>query len=72
MKKKDGATKIGAGAVTISSDTDGTFFQYDWLTGNTDTEGDYEGEFQITLASTKIETYPNKGFIPIEIPEDIT
>lgn len=66
-----GATKISRASATIGSDTKGTFFQYDWVSGDTDTAGDFEGEFEATLAGGNPETYPNADYIDIEIMDDI-
>lgn len=71
MRQAGGGTKISRQSATISSDAEGTFFQYDWVSGDTDTAGTYEAEFEITLSSGRVETYPNNAWIDIKIPEDI-
>ena len=72
MRHKDGATKINKQPAPLSSDAGGFFGQYDWVAGDVDTAGDFEGHIKVTLASGKIETYPNGGhFAPIKIGEDI-
>lgn len=45
--------------------------QHDWQTGDTATIGEYEGEFEVTYENGKKETFPNKGFIAIQIGQDI-
>ena len=54
--------------------TDGTGrVRYEWNSGDgdTNTADEYEGEFQVTYANGKIQTFPNDGHIPIVITDDI-
>lgn len=66
-----GAVKISRAAATIGSDAKGTYFLYNWQPGDTDTAGDFEGEFEATLAGGLVETYPNDDYIEITIMDDI-
>ena len=45
--------------------------RYEWTAANTNTADEYEGEFQVTYANGKIQTFPNDGHIPIVITDDI-
>jgi len=45
--------------------------RYEWTATNTNTADEYEGEFQVTYANGKIQTFPNDGYIPIVITDDI-
>jgi hypothetical protein len=45
--------------------------RYDWQTGDTGTAGEFEVEFEATYADGTIETFPNKGYIDVTIPEQI-
>jgi hypothetical protein len=45
--------------------------RYEWTASNTDTADEYEGEFQVTYANGKIQTFPNDGHIPIVITDDV-
>lgn len=48
--------------------------RYDWAAGDTATllgVGDFEGEFQVTLANGKVGTFPGDGYIPIVVTRDI-
>jgi hypothetical protein len=71
MKDGAAAVKISRGTATISEDTTGVYFQYDWSGTDTDTAGTFYGEFEVTLASGKPETHPNEDEIDIVIREDI-
>ena len=44
---------------------------YTWSASDTDTVGDFEGEFQVTYAGGGIQTFPNNKYIEIEITDDI-
>ena len=45
--------------------------RYEWTAANTNTADEYEGEFQVTYANGKIQTFPNDGHIPVVITDDI-
>lgn len=64
MTEEDGTTeKINAAAV-IEDPPGSGFLRYDWQTGDTDNEGNFPSEFQITLLSGKIITFPGGAFEP--------
>ena len=46
--------------------------RYEWTAANTNTADEYEGEFQVTYANGKIQTFPNDGHLPIVITDDIS
>jgi hypothetical protein len=62
--------KIDARASVIDAET-GTV-KYDWLTQDTDTAGRYEAEIEVTYTDGSIETFPNGGYLSINIIDDIT
>ena len=45
--------------------------QYDWASANTNTADVYEGEFQVTYADSSIQTFPNDGYILIDVKDDV-
>jgi len=59
-------------AATIVSPTTGGVVQYDWQAGDTATAGFYDAEFEVTYADASVETFPNRGFIPVLIDGDIS
>lgn len=72
MRTIGGATvKVDADAEVVSPTTAG-IVQYDWGNGDTDTVGTYQAEFEVTLDGGAVETFPNNGYITIEITDDIT
>lgn len=42
-----------------------------WASGQTDAPGRYQAEFEITYSDGSVETFPNRGFITVIIPEDV-
>lgn len=64
------ATVIDAAATLINAT--GGVVQYNWQAGDTDTIGSYQAEFEVTYPDGTIETFPNNGYIRIEIIDDIT
>ena len=68
--KRTGATVIdgvAAGEVTVNPGV----IKYEWKAADTATPGEYEGEFEVILASGQIICFPNKGYISILIAESI-
>tara|TARA_R110000803_G_scaffold61660_1_gene121617 strand:- start:254 stop:577 length:324 start_codon:yes stop_codon:yes gene_type:complete len=60
---------IDAAAVVIS-EAGGTV-QYDWVAGDTSATGSYQVEFEVTYSDGTVETFPNDGYIRVQILEDI-
>ena len=68
--KPAGTIKVdGEDAVIVTAGTGRV--RYEWLAANTDTADEYESEFQVTYANGKIQTFPNDGYIPVVITDDI-
>lgn len=71
-----GTVKINTAAIIESPPSSGVV-RYDWQTGDTDTAGDFPSEFQITLASGAVITFPpgefepGKSYIFVKITEDL-
>ena len=61
--------KVDASATVI--DEDARRVKYVWQTGDTDTAGTFQGEFEVTYSSGEIENFPNDGYIGIEVLDDI-
>jgi len=57
-------------AATIVTAVSG-IVRYDWIAADTDTVGSYQAEFEVTYADASVETFPNDGYIRVEITDDI-
>ena len=68
--KPAGTVKVDAASAAIVTAGTGRV-RYEWTAANTNTADEYEGEFQVTYANGKIQTFPNDGHIPIVITDDI-
>jgi len=65
------STKVDASA-TVNSPATAGVVQYDWDAADTDTIGSFQAEFEVTYGNSKIESFPNNGYIRVEITDDIT
>lgn len=66
-----GQMAVSRGTATFyGAATDGVG-EYDWQPGDTATAGMFEGEFEVTFPSGGVATYPNVGFIPVRINDDL-
>ena len=61
--------KVNA-AATIVTAASGVV-RYTWQTGDTDTIGEFEGEFQVTFGGGAVQSFPNDGWLRISILDDI-
>jgi len=57
--------------VVVTAGTGRVRYEWDSSAGDTNTADEYEGEFQVTYANGKIQTFPNDGHIPIVITDDV-
>jgi len=46
--------------------------RYNWQAGDTATVGSYQVEFEVTYADATVETFPNDGYVRVEIIADIS
>ena len=71
MRTIGGTTAVVDDAASIVSAENG-IVQYIWDAADTATVGSYQAEFEVTFADSSIETFPNNGYIRVEITDDIT
>jgi hypothetical protein len=62
-------TKVDSAATIVTAASG--LVRYNWTAQNTNTVGSYQAEFQVTHADGSIETFPNDGYIPVQIIDDI-
>lgn len=63
-----GMVTVNAGATIINAA--GGIVEYQWISGDTNTVGDYEGEFEVTIGGLP-QTFPNDRFIAVTIVGDV-
>jgi len=68
---------IGSSQVTVDAqativDALAGEVRYDWQAEDTAKVGSYQAEFEVTYADASIETFPNDGYIRVQITDDIT
>lgn len=63
------ATKINTAATITSASTGGV--SYGWAAADTDTAGQYQAEFEVTFSGGLIQTYPNGGYLGVNILADL-
>ena len=69
--RKIGFTQVTVDqAATIVTAASGEV-RYDWVAADTAAVGSYEAEIEVSYADGSIETFPNDGFIRVEITDDI-
>ena len=68
--KPAGTLKVTRRTCSIVSGVTGRV-RYEWIAADTNTADEYEGEFEVTYANGKIQTFPNDGHIPVMVTDDI-
>lgn len=63
------AYKVSNGAAIVTPATGEV--RYDWGATDTDTPGTYEAEWEVTLADTRTVTFPNDGYLTVEVTEEV-
>jgi len=66
---RNGTVKINAASCTIESEAGGEV-SYVWVSGDTDTAGTYDGEFEVTNANG-VFTIPTKDYIKVDIKDTL-
>ena len=69
MKAVGGEVKVDQPMTVV--DQDNGVVQYDWVTGDTDTVGTYNVEFEVTYSDGAIETFPNKGNLAVNVTKEL-
>ena len=70
MRSLSGTTaKVDASATVVNANNG--LVQYNWVATDTNTIGSYQGEFEVTYPDATVETFPNDGFLHIEVLDDL-
>ena len=73
MNMRDARTKalvITRGSVVVVDQPDASV-RYDWTAPDTAVVGLFAAEFEVVFADGRAATYPNRGFIPVLIHDDL-
>ncbi len=70
MRSVGGGNPVVDAAATVVTAASG-IVRYNWVAADTDTVGTYQAEFEVTYADASIETFPNDGYIVVQIIDDI-
>ncbi len=70
VKSEAGTLKVNALCTITGAPTGGTV-RYAWQAADTDTVGRYRAELQVTYADGTIVTYPKRGYLTIDVVEDL-
>ena len=71
MAKLNSSSVITDASATVTNGSTGTV-EYAWPASDTASIVTFCGEFEITFSARLIETYPNSGYISIQITDDFT
>ena len=63
----DGLGRLPAQIITASPPV----VEYDWQPGDTDQAGLRRAEFEVTYSDGAVETFPNGGYLLVQISEDL-
>jgi hypothetical protein len=66
---KSGSTVV-SGPCVVADAVNGRV-AYAWDPGDTDTAGAYQGEFEVTWNVGEVETFPNDGYVSVQIIADL-
>lgn len=69
MKPESGTIKVNAACVVVDA-TNG-IVKYLWTAADTDTVGTFLGEFEVSFAGPKTETFPNDSNFTITVVDDL-
>ena len=70
MKIAGGTTVAVDNAAVVTNGSEGRV-QYEWVTGDTTTAANYQGEFEVTYQNGTVESFPNSGYIVIRVIPEI-
>lgn len=72
LKGSTGTPKVNREAAAVVSSAGGTVrLRYQWQTGDTDTAGNYEAEFELDIGGSPM-TVPTVGYIPVVVGADLS
>jgi hypothetical protein len=70
MRKISGEVVVSRAAATVVDATTGSV-RYNWQAADTANAGAFQAEFEVTYSDDSVETFPNDGYIPVIITDDV-
>lgn len=70
MRTIGGTSAVVDAAAVIVTAASG-LVRYDWQAADTASIGSYQAEFEVTYSDGSVETFPNDGYIRVEIKDDV-
>lgn len=71
MRRRGGSAVISRAAASIEGNPSAGTVRYNWEPSDTASVGLFEAEFEVTYTDGTVETFPNSGFITVQIAGDI-
>jgi hypothetical protein len=71
MRGSSGPPIVSRAAATVVGNAADGVVSYAWAAVNTAKSGLYRGEFEVTYADGRIETFPNNGYIQVLVTDDL-
>lgn len=69
-ESRSGQTVVDKPATLVNDGEDGQV-KYSWDGEDTEDAGEYDAEFEVEYGAGGVETFPNSGFLTVEVDEDI-
>lgn len=71
MRTQDRTSIIARGTAYVVGDVTAGVVRYVWQSGDTDTAGLFNGEFEVTFSDGSVETFPNYEYFKVRISDDL-
>ena len=69
--KKNAAPKVAAAAIIDDPVLYPGAVHYEWGTGDTDTAGTYSAEWEVTYSGGGVATFPDDGYLTVNVVADL-
>lgn len=66
-----GSQVVKISSAAVITDAQAGTVQYVWASGDLDTVGEFEAQWEVTYSGGGVQTYPNDEYIPIIVVDDV-